>query len=113
METIGQRLAFARKDMKYTQDALAEAICVSRGVIVNIELGRAEPQPVVLNAICRQLNISSEWLQFGRGKMKPDNERSKILNELFLICSTLTESEQLFLLDTIKAMQKHITQKDS
>lgn len=87
--------------------ALAEAIGVTRGVISNIEYGKTDPPQIVINAVCGVLNINKEWLQFGRGPMEPENERSKILDELYQICSTLTEAQQLYLLDQIRVMKKH------
>ena len=36
MDTLGERLKYARKKNGYTQDSLAEIIGVSRGVIFNL-----------------------------------------------------------------------------
>ena len=36
MRSLGERLTYVRKQRGYTQDALAEAIGVSRGVIFNL-----------------------------------------------------------------------------
>lgn len=108
MQTIAQRLAYARKCRGYSQGALADSIEVSRGVIANMELERSEPQAVVVNAICYELNIRKEWLISGRGPMEPENERSKILDELYRVCATLSEPQQRFLLDTIRAMNAHL-----
>lgn len=107
MNTIGERLVYARKQRGFTQAQLAETSYVSRAVIANIETGRFSAQTVALVAICNALNINKEWLIDGEGEMEPDNERSKILNELYQVCSELTEPQQLFLLDTIRSMQKH------
>ena len=108
MQTLSQRLAHARKIHGYSQGDLADAIEVSRGVIANIELERAQPQPIVVNAICRELNINKEWLLFGRDPMEPENERANILDELYQVCATLSEPQQRFLLDTIRAMNAHL-----
>ena len=107
MNTIGERLVHARKQRGYTQAQLAETSYVSRAVIANIETGRFSAQTVALVAICNALNINKEWLINGEGKMEPDNERSKILNELYQVCSELTEPQQMFLLETIRSMQKY------
>lgn len=42
--TIGERLKIARKARGYTQDSLAEALGMSRGVITNIEYGGLSPR---------------------------------------------------------------------
>lgn len=63
--TIGERLKIARKARGYTQDSLAEALGMSRGVITNIEYGRAEPQTLVIKAICEypayQPDLADDW----------------------------------------------------
>ena len=46
MDTLGERLNFVRKKKGYTQDSLAEAIGVSRGVIFNLEKNKTEPQVI-------------------------------------------------------------------
>lgn len=108
MKTLGERLVHARKTRGYTQAQLAEASFVSRAVIANIETNRFTTQMVVLVAICDALNINKDWLINGTGSMEPDNNRAKILDELYQVCSTLTEAQQLFLLDTIKSMQRYL-----
>ncbi len=66
MKTIGSRLKEARTACRMSQDALAEKIGVSRGVITNIESGKvSSPQPIVISALCNALNIDKEWLLHG------------------------------------------------
>ena len=55
METLGGRLCYARRKNGYTQESLAEAIGVSRGVIYNLEKNKTQPQRIVVNAICEEL----------------------------------------------------------
>ena len=43
MDTLGERLNYARKNRGFTQDSLAESIGVSRGVIFNLEKNKTEP----------------------------------------------------------------------
>lgn len=107
METLGERLIYARKVRGYTQAQLAKVSFVSRAVIANIETNRFATQMVVLVAICDALNINRDWLLNGTGPMERDNQRTKILAELNHACETLTEQQQFFLLDVIKAMKQH------
>lgn len=107
MDTIGKRLVYARKLRGYTQSDLAEASCVSRGVIANLETNRASTQMVYLLAFCQALDINQDWLLHGTGPIESDSERSKILNELYKVCATLTEAQQQYILETILLMQKH------
>ena len=108
MNTLGERLNYARKQKGYTQDSLAQTIGVSRGVIFNLEKNKTEPQAIVINTICQVLKINKEWLTDGTGGMEPDGQAlqsTKLLAELYDIAKELSEDEQLFLLDTVKALK--------
>lgn len=109
MDTLGDRLIYARKKNGYTQDSLAELIGVSRGVIFNIEKKKTEPQTIVINALCQALKINKEWLLYGTGEMEDTSKASqsaKILAELYDIAKELSEDEQLYLLETVMALKK-------
>jgi len=108
MKTLGDRLKFVRKSKGYTQESLADAIGVSRGVIFNLEKNKTKSQKIVLVAICRILNVNIEWLETGHGNIKGAEEltdSAKILSELYDVVKNLSEREQLYLLDTIKALK--------
>ena len=115
MDTLGRRLIFARKSEGYTQNSLADAIGVSRGVIYNLEKDKNKPQAIVVNAICQALSISKEWLLEGAGKMQREtagiSKNSKILNELLKAAEDLPKNELLYLLDTIKTVKTHLSTK--
>ncbi len=115
MDTLGERLSFARKKKGYTQDSLGETIGVSRGVIFNLEKNKTEPQTIVINAICQTLKINKSWLLNGVGKMENSSELSqsaKILAELYDVAKDLSEQEQLYLLDTVKALKQRLSKKE-
>lgn len=114
MNSLGERLNYVRKKHSYTQDSLAEAIGVSRGVIFNLEKNKTEPQTIVINAICQTLKINRDWLLYGIGEMEDAVEVSqsaKILAEIYEVAKDLSEDEQLFLLDTVKALKLRLGQK--
>ncbi|MCM1257319.1 MAG: helix-turn-helix domain-containing protein [Roseburia sp.] len=114
MNTLGERLNYARKQKGYTQDSLAKSIGVSRGVIFNLEKDKTEPQLIVLNAICQVLKINKDWLVNGSGNMENTSEVSqsaKILAELYEVAKELSEDEQLYLLDTVKALKRRLSRK--
>lgn len=106
--TLGERLRYARKTKGYTQISLAGAIGVTRGVIFNIEKNLAKPQTIVLNAICRTLDINNDWLVHGEGKMESTldyAQSSKVLIELFEVTKDLSENELRYLLDVIQSFK--------
>ena len=107
---IGARLKQARSSKGYTQNSLADAIGVSRGVITNIEHEKAEPQMLVNRGICYELGINSSWLLQGEGPMESekDAERSaQLLAEIYHLSTLLSKEEQDYVLDMIKTFQKH------
>ena len=112
MKTLGERLRYARKRKGYTQESLAAAIGVSRGVIYNLEKNKTDPQTIVLNAICSTLKINANWLLRGKGDMADTSEVSQsaaVLSELYDIAKQLSETEQLYLLETVKALKQYIS----
>jgi transcriptional regulator with XRE-family HTH domain len=114
MNTLGERLHYARKSSGYTQRSLADSIGVSRGVIFNLEKNKTEPQAIVINAICKTLNINKDWLMDGTGQMNNTSQAlqsAKILAELYEVAKGLSENEQRYLLDVMYKLepgyQKH------
>ena len=108
MDTLGKRLKHARKSKGYTQQSLAKAIGVSRGVIFNLEKDKTEPQTIVINAICQELNEDKEWLVNGTEEIEnisKSSQSSKVLAELYEIAKGLSEDELLYLLNQIKALK--------
>ena len=101
--SIAIRLKQARKSKGYTQEALACAIGVSRGVISNIEYEKAEPQPLVLHA------ISEDWLISGNGFMESAGtlKSARLLSEIYDAAKELSEAEQDYILDMIKTFCRH------
>ena len=103
--SIGKRLKEIRKSRGLSQDALAEQIGCSRGVITNIE-----PTPLVVNAICDVLGINSEWLLTGQGSISKETQNmqsAKVLAEIYSLSKELSEQEQNYILDLITTFTKH------
>ena len=113
METLGGRLCYARRKNGYTQESRAEAIGVSRGVIYNLEKNKTQPQRIVVNAICEELGIRREWLLEGAGEMEKEqaSQSARLLAELYEAARGLSEDEQLYLLDIVKAMRRRFSNK--
>ena len=107
MDTLGKRLRHARKGKGFTQNSLADIIGVSRGVIFNLEKDKTEPQAIVTNAICQTLSVNRDWLVGGIGEMDDTkvSQSAKVLVELYEVIKDLSEDEQLYLLDMVKAMK--------
>ena len=111
LNSMGERLKFARKSKGYTQVSLAAAIGVSRGVIFNLEKDKAPAQRIVIQALCRTLRIRKDWLLDGTGDMnEPVNARqsAKILTELYDVAKGFSEPELLYLLGNLETMKQRL-----
>lgn len=58
-----------RKVLNLTQDELADAMNCSRGVVANLEYGRAMPNAMFITAFCNRYNVNEQWLRTGEGEM--------------------------------------------
>jgi transcriptional regulator with XRE-family HTH domain len=75
---IHERIRELRKEyLKMSQTAFGERLGVSRSVINNIELNilaKPEQKLSLYKLICKEFNISEEWLFNGTGGMYANNE---------------------------------------
>lgn len=83
---MGKRIAARRKEMKMTQEALAERVGVSLQTISCVELGKKAIRPYNLIKLCSVLETSTDYILVGR---KSCQELSQIDNQL----SRLTDAE--------------------
>lgn len=68
METINDRIAWCVKDSKLTKTAFAEKINVGQSFISQLCSGAKMPSDRTIADICREFNISEEWLRTGKGE---------------------------------------------
>ena len=78
---IGERIKEVRKSKKITQQAFADAIGLKRNTIANYEIGNVEPSDRTISDICREFNVSEEWLRTGEGGMFQPKSRNEELME--------------------------------
>ena len=81
-----ERIKKIRKELGLTQQEFADRIGIKRGGISNYEIGRNEPTDSVVSLICREFNISEEWLRNGTGDMflpvTRNNDIAKLTKQL-------------------------------
>lgn len=88
--TIGERLKKLRKSLNLTQQEFSDRLKVSRSNIATYEVGKNNPADAVINLICREFNVSEEWLRTGVGKMFVERSRA---DELSVFIDQLLKSE--------------------
>lgn len=64
-----ERIKAIRKALGVTQQELADRLNIQRGSVASYEVGRISPSNATIALICRELNISEEWLRNGTGDM--------------------------------------------
>lgn len=110
---LNERIKKLRRNLDLTQQEFADRIGIKRGAIANYEIGRNTPADSVVSLICREFNVSEEWLRTGEGDMFLPADRNadiarltkQLLNEesdsfknrLISILSNLTVEEWKFL----------------
>ena len=75
------RLKKLRRELDMTQQEFAEKIGVKRNTVAQYEMGRNEPIDSVFALICREFNVSEEWLRNGTGDMFVELSRDEQLME--------------------------------
>lgn len=72
MNTVAERIKYARKQAKLTQQALAEACGIKRASVTQWESGSTKSlKPENLFAVAKATNIDAKWLATGKGTTQP------------------------------------------
>ena len=66
---LKERIKKIRRELDLTQQEFADRLGVKRGSIANYEIGRNDPVDSIISLICREFNVSEEWLRNGEGEM--------------------------------------------
>ena len=64
-----ERIKELRKTLGLTQQEFADKIGVKRNTVGQYEIGRNVPTDTVISLICKEFEVSKEWLLAGDGKM--------------------------------------------
>lgn len=66
---MNNRLKELRNELHLTQQKFADRLGVKQNTIAQYEMGRNDPSNAVIISICREFNVSEEWLKNGIGEM--------------------------------------------
>ena len=100
LTNMGSRIALRRKELHLTQEQVAEAMGVSLQTISCIELGKKAIRPENLANLCICLNISSDYILYGKR-----NEFQ--MNELTTKLSLLTPKEYESIQSIVDILSEH------
>ncbi len=82
LRDMGKRIAVRRKELKMTQEMLAEKVGVSLQTISCVELGKKAIRPCNLVRLCAVLGTSTDYILLGQ---KSSQELSEIDKQLSLL----------------------------
>lgn len=110
--SLSERIKKARKNLKLSQQELADRLHVHQGHISKIEKGKATPSLQLINSICRELNIKEEWLLFGETLLKESKEFTTFFtrDEIENFIDETKDISKKGLYNTLKAYDEFITQ---
>lgn len=87
---MDERIKELRKALGLTQQKFADAIGVRQNTVAQYEMGRNPPNDTVITLICREFNVSEEWLRTGNGEMFQPKSRNE---ELFEFAARVAEGD--------------------
>lgn len=99
------RIRLVRDALHLSQREFGEKLGVSRDVISNIEYGRVQPKPLLLQHLCRIYKVNEHWLHTGHGEMFDESPQAKgKCEEALCIFKTLRPDFQDYALEQIKKL---------
>ncbi len=131
--TIGERFREVRKSAdtpngKCSQADFGAMFKIGRDAVANIENGRVEPSPVLMENVCNKFGISYDWLAHGLDPMRPAVSKDEEISDLVgsalngssdfkkavirMIC-TRTDKELEVLEQALKAIYEKIQKEKS
>lgn len=83
VNTTNTRIRKLRKTLDLTQQAFADRLNIKRNTVATYEAGKSNPSDAAINLICREFNVSEEWLRTGEGEMFRELSRDQELANFF------------------------------
>ena len=87
------RIRQLRKELCLNQTEFGERIGVKQGSVAGYESGARTPIDAVVNSICREFNVSEDWLRNGTGDMFLEVKENSIVAKA---AELLGEKDPLF-----------------
>lgn len=90
----GERVKEIRKSLGLTLEKFGEKLGVGKTAISKIEKGENSLTEQMLKSICREFNISEEWLRTGTGEMRIALTRNELIADF--MTDLLKDEEESF-----------------
>ena len=102
MEDINNRIDLLIKDLGITKTRFAESLHVSSQFISSLCSGAKQPSERTISDICREFNVSLDWLQSGNGEMYVQRSANEELG--LMVASLMAEADESFRERFVSAM---------
>ena len=74
------RIKKIRKYYHLTQSDFGARIGIKGNTVTNYELGLRNPSDAIIHSLCREFNVSEDWLRYGKGDMFRQKTRSEAIS---------------------------------
>lgn len=102
---MNERLKLLRKTLHLTQQQFADRLRVPRNTIGGYEVGKSNPSDAAVNNICREFNVSEQWLRTGEGEIFLDQDDEYPIKRLAAMLAALDVSDWEVLLKMVQSLQ--------
>lgn len=99
---MGERIKEMRLKLGFSQDDIAKRVGVTRGAISRLETGTTSLTPQMSKALCREFNVSEEWLNGGDCDMFIEISKAELAAKI--VASALADTDDEFILNTFIAL---------
>ena len=103
---MDERIKELRKALGLTQQKFADAIGVRQNTVAQYEMGRNPVTDTVITLICREFNVSEEWLRTGEGDMFKPKSRNE---DLFEFAAKVAEGDPGSIQSQLLAVMARLT----
>lgn len=76
---LNERIRKMRRALDLTQQEFADRLNIKRNTVATYETGKSNPSDAAVVLICREFNVSEEWLRTGKGEMFVELPRNEAL----------------------------------
>ena len=106
---VGARIRQARERKGLSQEALAELLNVTKGLVSQYETGLTSPPSKRFSQLAEVLGVSADWLLTGGEPEEQTKAQTKTELEALLILRNLPHEEQRRALKLLAAFDRDIT----
>lgn len=121
---MNERIRALRKHLKISQDAFGKRIGISGASVSRLESGENEPSQQTVSFICKEFDVSEDWLRYGAGAMYERKESAvdklvkkynfpEIVGKLLYTYDQLEEPEQEIVLNFARRFIATMIREDS